>query len=530
MTLVPNSPSELDLPVQEWRPQQQFAVASVIDAFDSGKRFVFLNGATGIGKSIIAAAVGRVLGDRTEYLTHTKQLQAQYLRTMRDATIITGKSNHRCGDRPDLTAEDCERCESPTECGYWKQMFDAEKAQELVTNYAYATRMIKNRHVRVLCSGAAGECGGCNPVSHNVGLLVCDEGHLAEQAVVDAVKVEVKRQKMEKYGFRPPMTEDAEEWMLFGEDNVERISRLVGEAWSRFRISGDMAEVRELRAISMKLNSLAGYGSDDDNIAVSLARSGDAEVRPLWGWNDAKPLLFGSIPKVILMSATLGDPKILARKLGIGPDEYQYLDLPSPFPLENRTIWRWPVLKVNARSTDLQLRGLAATIDNIAESFPNRKGIVHTASHKLAQKLAGYSRMGKRLLVHGSRDRMEALERYKRSTEPLVLMSASFTTGLDLPGLIGWQVVAKVPFGNLGDPITKWRMQWGDDGDKFGSKNYAAEAMNTVVQACGRGVRSMTDKCHTYILDSNFNHLSHSAHMPESFKEALQWVKQEGGI
>jgi Rad3-related DNA helicase len=70
--------------------------------------------------------------------------------------------------------------------------------------------------------------------------------------------------------------------------------------------------------------------------------------------------------------------------------------------------------------------------------------------------------------------------------------------GVDLHGeLSRFQVVCKVPYPYLGDPLIRKRM------NKF-SGWYPMQVAKTIVQAVGRSVRSKDDKAVTYILDGDW--------------------------
>ena len=84
------------------------------------------------------------------------------------------------------------------------------------------------------------------------------------------------------------------------------------------------------------------------------------------------------------------------------------------------------------------------------------------------------------------------------SKEPTVLLSPSMTEGVDLKGdLSRFQVICKVPYPWLGDPIVRKRM------NKFPNW-YPLKTATTVVQAVGRSVRNSEDTAITYILDSDW--------------------------
>ena len=169
---------------------------------------------------------------------------------------------------------------------------------------------------------------------------------------------------------------------------------------------------------------------------------------------------------------------------------------------------------------------MASAIDFLAshEVNINRKGVIHCGSFKagyeLWSRLSGRERYIYQQPAQGQR--MKALKEFEESSKPVILITPSFTTGLDLPGVIDWQVISKVPFGNLGDPIVRMRRDTVIGGKAFGKLNYDAEAMNTVVQACGRAVRGADDKGVTYILDGNFWGLYKRSYSPGYFKEEVR--------
>ena len=54
---------------------------------------------------------------------------------------------------------------------------------------------------------------------------------------------------------------------------------------------------------------------------------------------------------------------------------------------------------------------------------------------------------------------------------------------------------------------------------------YDEDAMNLVVPAAGRAVRTPTDTGVTYVLDANFYPLYKRTYAPLYFKEAFHWLK-----
>ena len=98
-----------------------------------------------------------------------------------------------------------------------------------------------------------------------------------------------------------------------------------------------------------------------------------------------------------------------------------------------------------------------------------------------------------------------------------MLLSPSMSEGVDLHGeLSRFQVICKVPYPYLGDPLIRKRM------NKF-SGWYPMQVAKTIVQAVGRSVRSKDDKAVTYILDGDwYNFLrKNRKFFPKSFLESL---------
>src|SRR3990167_6130201 len=191
---IPDRPSGLDIQTadgkDEWRPLQRETIANICEAFRT-KGFVLANMPTGSGKTIVATAVQRMLKLSSVVLTHTIHLQTQYQQTVPWATVVTGRRNHKCdlpqpfdevlmADRaPCVVGDDCEHI-SPNGCSYYKMLYEAAGNPQTVLNYAYAVRILQSRSLFRI-----GE--DHNPFRRE--LLVCDEGDLAEGAIVDAARL-----------------------------------------------------------------------------------------------------------------------------------------------------------------------------------------------------------------------------------------------------------------------------------------------------------------------------------------------------
>ena len=103
------------------------------------------------------------------------------------------------------------------------------------------------------------------------------------------------------------------------------------------------------------------------------------------------------------------------------------------------------------------------------------------------------------MLTHNSDNRDAVLKKHTTTKKATVLLSPSMTEGVDLKGdLSRFQVICKIPYPYLGDQIVRKRMYKHKDW-------YGLQTAKSIVQSCGRSVRSNTDTAVTYILDSDWN-------------------------
>jgi Rad3-related DNA helicase len=537
--LIP-SPKELDLPAPSWWVGQEDSIQAILDGFSKTK-YVFANIPTGGGKSIIAAAVQKIMDVRALYLTHTIQLQDQYLRTLPKARTMTGRGNHKCEMVPGMLADAAactvgEGCEyiRPGGCGYYSMLFEVADTEVAVLNYAYATRVLQVGAMR-LFKNKAGR--SINPFRDGRDLLVCDEGDLLQNTLCDAFSISITYSRWTRAGIELPENKDSiESWQYWAVDKKETIDN---EAVEMLRLRGEALAAEndeEARRILKELVAITKFQHTLDEILDVVPsewklshEQGKTEFHPLWARSVSGSVFFG-FKHVLIMSATLPPPEILAGTLGIREEDYTYVDRPSVFPASHRPVMYWPIVKLNKSSGDQEWERVASAISFLSSQpgLKDGKGLIHTGSRANADKLMSLLD-DDRFITHTSfrASREEVLERFRTEARPLVLVTPSFTIGLDLPYIIRWQVIAKVPFGNLGDTLVKARWEYDENGSKFGRRFYDASALNTVVQAAGRIVRTPEDRGPTYILDANFWPLYKRAHSPQFFKEAVYWLNSK---
>jgi Rad3-related DNA helicase len=183
--------------------------------------------------------------------------------------------------------------------------------------------------------------------------------------------------------------------------------------------------------------------------------------------------------------------------LGIPGDALTWHEAPSDFPVARRPVYYVPCVKVDYKADESQIRLWLATIDNFIRQRRDRKGIIHAVSYARAKQIHAYSEFASSMIMHDRWDTREAVERFKQAGPGAILVSPSVTTGYDFPmQQCEWQIISKIPFPDRRSPVTAARTAH--------DPNYPAYiAMQELVQAVGRGMRSADDQCETAIFDEN---------------------------
>lgn len=232
------------------------------------------------------------------------------------------------------------------------------------------------------------------------------------------------------------------------------------------------------------------------------------------------PALFWpkDVSKIILLSATINHKDIAA--LGLNRKRVLYLNCQSPIPAGNRPIIPVNLTSVNRLNMADASLDIANYINNILlPKHVGEKGLVH-ATYGMAAILKQHL-IDKRFILH---DKFNKKQMYKlfRDSDPKegrVLVACGMYEGIDLPEDAGrWQVIAKIPWPNLGNPAVKYQA---DNDPEW----YTWECLKTVIQAGGRVCRTPTDYGITYILDSSFTRLKDQGNkaglVPSWFNDAV---------
>ena len=350
------------------------------------------------------------------------------------------------------------------------------------------------------------------------------------------------------------------------EDTLGEIELLhQGLALVRERIEGstkldeELAPLmNELRSVTRRLQT-AGDGlrraltppADDDSIRWIEVRGREKSVALSSVPLDLAPILrddlFKRLDSTIVTSATL-----TASAAGVASDSRQFdflaarlgLDdadlvpttavFPSPFQYDTQSLLAIPS-DIPAPNVDADAHRTAVTriVLDVAEASDGGLFVLFT-SHREVRQLAtelrarGIERRWP-LLVHGEESRDALLARFRDSGQAILLGTASFWEGVDVPGnALRGLVIAKLPFRVPTEPVTAAQCEAivARGGDPF-AEYMLPHASLRLKQGFGRLIRTSTDRGVVVIADSRIVTKTYGrgllAALPEARRVIGQW-------
>lgn len=512
--LTSPSPRQYGIPHDEFRPAQWNAIQRIeaLPFNDGFESFAFIEAPTGVGKSAIATAMGRT-GNVT-VLVGTLNLLDQY--KSYGFEVIKGRQNYPCRlekkrqewwneSHTVPTAAECHfsnmtKCPAAGQCDYLIQKHKALSARRLAVTYPYA---MLSKHI-----------------SERDGILVCDEGHDAAEQIIGFSGFEIGELKRQKYGLpRFPIAEpygpegDGDiidefmfkkllEWFSACRSHLENLTRFedTSQKTSRAknllgqfeRIANSLERDREYFLESGTIiRENAGKGRWTTSFGIRLkALTAKSVGKRLWE----------NKSKVVLMSATIGQPEPLADELGIGIG-YIWSTYPHPIPIDKRPVFdigapRMTHSNISANPNLYKIQAMqiyAWMRENIPDDW---RGIALTSSYVKIKELSKHlSAMltNRRIMTQLPGGKVDQLsERFLKDRQPGDLLVASiqgFGHGLDLKGDIArFAIVAGVPHVNPRDRYENIRK-----GKPGGGKYAWWKSYLPVPQVAGRVSRGMID-------------------------------------
>jgi ATP-dependent DNA helicase DinG len=220
----------------------------------------------------------------------------------------------------------------------------------------------------------------------------------------------------------------------------------------------------------------------------------------------------------VFMSATFGNPVTYMKNSSL--EDAKLIKLENQFNFEKSPIYVSKKYKMNYAQRDQNFPKIVKIFDHISSTVhKDQKGLVHTSSHDLAEKLKKESALKDRIIFYrDSKQKKEALQKHKSSKNGIII-GPSLLEGLDFANdEARFQFFIKLPFPSLADPFIKAKMNESQEWYNFQT------AIN-ILQGTGRAIRNLEDYATTYILDASFEtFLKYNSKMlPKWFKDRIKY-------
>jgi ATP-dependent DNA helicase DinG len=525
-------------PLATPRVKQVKALEYIEKVVGLGYRDIVIVGPTGLGKTLVGATVCAWAETQTQLkgapggytLVMQKVLQDQIANELAvlggktSAALIKSAVEYRCPMHKACSIGRMKgRCELPRlgSCTYKLAKEKFLQSIYAVTNYAYL--WTERDHVGELIPRRA---------------VVCDECHGLSKLITSHNQVEIAEDHLEDYA---PSLEDT--------DLREITNRKDFLSWVTAEYLPKVKEQVEILA------ALAADGGADDaslklafeveqhyikvNGAVKQYKANSADW-VFWRSEDVGPVtltlrpveaapyfqrMIGDVGDLrVYMSAYPGSKAVFCRELGLVPDKVAWLSLSSSFPPENRPVVMLPVGSLCKAKQEANLGSALRMIEKLAAKHHLERGVIHTHSYALANAVVAHlekTEHGARVVYPKEADKREAAITHHKETEASILVSPSVGEGFDFKDEAArWQIIVKAPWAGLGDKQVATKAERSPDW-------YKMEAFKSLLQTAGRGCRSETDFCVTYVLDEDVIRLlaEVDAHVPLWFKDAIVYPR-----
>lgn len=486
------TPKDYGLPHDEWRNNQLESINKVIGLHRNGGGHIIQGLGTGSGKSAIATALS--VEDNVLVLVHNHGLLEQYERIY-GFDIIKGRQEYPCELSSKVktwtekfkikpTASDCHydnmyECPAADKCGYLIAREKAINSRKMACTYKYAALS--------------------SAVRNRTGFLVMDEAHDSADEILSTASFRIGEDSISKYDFPSfpfdyygtggdgdILTKDDKNkcigWLA---ESMQKISFI--DLFNNLTPMGASMK-RMLEYLSQCMDML--INSEDVFLKTEEIRGTTYIVfRPMEA-KSVSNLLWSEKKTVLLMSATIGNPKPLAGELGI--DRFIYDDYPHPIPPKYRPVYDLgmpKMVKANLDANPSLFALQAIKITKFVKMLPEDwRGIILTTSYYKVERLIEFltNMLDGRIVPFdrsiGLNERIHNFMQSKDSGKIAVDTIQGWGTGLDLYGDVArFAVIAGTPFYNPTDRYDMLRLS------RFGGRQYSLWSTYTAIpQAAGR--------------------------------------------
>ena len=541
------------------REIQKEILRKVEERLKSGYRKIILCAPTGVGKSLVGAAVSNYF-DSSFTVTASKHLQDQYARDIPFLKPVKGKQNFPClklmsatkvdnpknAMRQGLTCDmgQCQEKTSkngkevvevckfkptirqieenlldPESCHYYLQKYEALVSKHSLWNYHAFFQIMKfNKNL-------FGDY-------LNRKVSVFDEAHRIEDQIIQFVGFDVSSWQLDECDLNAKRYDytDLDSVIKLIDDLAYSYARQIRDIKESpaFQINPDYKLITKLeKRYDRVAQAKIDISSDRRNFVVNdPARNPDGSFREV----SIKPIDVSKFTREffeteyqIFMSATI-DRHSFCENMGLKKDDVAFVDTErSPFAPENRRVDLLNVKRLRYGSTYEDELEVIRKIDGILDEHSTERGLILTSSVARCQKILQHlsSKNAQRIRICHSvnkdgRTQDEVISEH--AADPTgVLLSSSLWEGVDLKDdLSRFQIIAKVPYPNYTEKRIQAKMEmfplW-----------YTSQTLTKILQGFGRSVRNEKDWARTYVLDSAVNNVLFKAQqmIPRAYYDVL---------
>ena len=473
-------PTDLGLPAKftSWRPGQFECVQT---AATTDKRFIACSIPTGGGKSLFSIASAIITGGRSVYVTSSKGLQDQLYSDFSECglTDMRGRQNYPCVRGHGTTCSEGRMLECrDSRCSYNSSRSDFLESPLGSTNYSYYLTSIMH-------SEGIGK----------VDLLILDEAHAAIQELSSAIEIKLHHAS---YNFLyniiesiPPFGKPLAIWRTWAKYAHPK-------AIKHFQELKQKTQHKYLSITDRFVTTLEQISNVPESWILDESNSAETLISPLWPTEYAEKYLFQSVKSIILSSATLV-PKTLDL-LGIKQEDSLFITQDHTFSPARSPVYIFPHSRVDFKMSEGDWQSTVGRMDTFISRRLDRKGMIHCVSYHNKERILKDSiHRGIMIAPRRASEFSAAVEEYRKSASPRILISPAATTGYDFPGdQCEYTVILKLPFIDGRSPIMKARSE-------HDPEYLSYLTAQTLVQTCGRGMRSNEDQNETLVLDAHAN-------------------------
>ena len=487
-----------------FRAGQAEAISTMIENFESGVREQTLDAPTAAGKTLDLVALGNILVKEfgvKKVLFTSPQVALIETGNLFGIPKLVGKSNYKCLGLEGCTADDCifGGKKSPVwavcdECPYRGAKSVFNNADFGATTFA---RYIVDPNIK-----------------RETAFLVVDESTNLPNALIEESALEVPENVFQNTKTKGVYEALTAYWIALKELAAAKEARLeVLREQLETNNHPNKRDIDEMKKAQREFNAV-NRDADAAHKAMMYVRR---EVPYVLTTSDELRYSKGirgkvktKVHKFCLLDATEQYASLISGLKGIvlasgtpttklltTDPVHKYVKIQHPIEASRRTVTYTPIGKMSMDERYRTAKPMAQKIIELQNVY-HRNMIVHAGNYEIANLLLDHMTSVDKVILQDRDHRKEDLL-YWMEQDDTIFLSVHYEEGIDLKGeKFPVNVVAKVPFPNLGDQWVKAR----NDLDNWMWYNMTAAI--AVMQACGRTTRTPDDYSETYILDASW--------------------------